>query len=389
MNSDDFKKSPSGRLVPTISGCMAFVPNPMPPTIIDLARLALPLSKAMLAVGELGGLGQALPDPQLLIRPFSRVEAIASSKIEGTVTSVPELLILELAPNAPRVRNDTREVHNYTRALNHGLGLLPTLPISSRFFCELHKVLLDGVRDERGVSVRTGELKQDQNWIGAKSIQNARFVPPPPDESKKALGELEKYIHQTGENDELPLLIKLALIHYQFEAIHPFPDGNGRLGRLLIPLLLCERKVMAHPLLYLSAYFERHNDEYIDRMFEVSRRGFWDSWIEFFLEGVERSARNGIKKANALKSLHTQYSARVRSTRSSGLLGKLVDSLFSVPAITVPYAMKELHISYNAAKHNLNRLVELKIITPAIRDERPQWFFAQEIMGVTSAPDNE
>lgn len=387
MNAEDFKNSPSGRLVPTIEKALAFVPNPLPPPKLDYAKLAGALADASRAIGALDGLGQALPNPRLLVQSFSRVEAVASSKIEGTVTSIPELLTLEISPNAPRVRNDTREVNNYSRALRHGLRLLPTLPISNRFFCELHRVLMDGVRDERGMQVVPGETKKQQNWIGGRLIQNARFVPPPPAEATIALGELEKYINEKDRDDDPFLLIKLAMVHYQFEAIHPFPDGNGRVGRLIIPMMLCERKAMTHPLLYLSSYLERHNDEYIDRMYEVSRSGAWEEWIEFFLRGTAASARNGIKRANALLALHKKYMEQVQSVRSSGLLAKLINSLFASPATTIPHAVKELGISYNAAKNNIQKLVDLRILTPEIEDERPQWFFGLEIISTMAAND--
>jgi Fic family protein len=385
MNADEFKASPSGKLIPTIDGASAFVPNPLPPPKLDYGRLAAPLADASRAIGALDGLGLALPDPRLLVRSFSRVEAVASSKIEGTVTSIPELLTLEVSPETARVRNDTREVNNYSRALTRGLDLLPTLPISNRFFCELHSVLMDGVRDERGMQVVPGETKTRQNWIGGRLIQNARFVPPPPAEATTALGELEKYINQKdGENDPF-LLIKLALIHYQFEAIHPFPDGNGRVGRLIIPMILCERKAMAHPLLYLSAFLEKNNDEYIDRMLEVSKTGAWEEWIEFFLRGVAASARNGTKRANALLDLHKKYMQKVQSARSSGLLAKLINTLFAAPATTIPHAVTDLGISYNSAKNNIQKLIELHILVPHIEEERPQWFFAPEIIGTMNA----
>ncbi|HKQ44972.1 MAG TPA: Fic family protein [Rhizomicrobium sp.] len=387
MNPEQFKNSPSGRLVPTIEGQSAFVPNPLPPPKLDYARLAAPLAAASRAIGALDGLGQALPDPKLLVRSFSRVEAVASSKIEGTVTSIPELLTLEISPNAPRVRNDTREVHNYSRALRHGLHLLPNLPVSNRFFCELHGVLMEGVRDERGMPVVPGKPKTRQNWIGGRLIQNARFVPPPPIEAVECTSDLEKYINAEDGEDDPFLLIKLALIHYQFETIHPFPDGNGRVGRLILPIMLCGRKAMTQPLLYLSSYFERHNDEYIDRMFEVSRSGAWEEWIEFFLRGVAASAKNGINRANALIALHKKYMGRIQSARSSGLLAKLTNSLFTVPATTIPYAMKETKISYNAAKNNIQKLVELGIIVPEMGDDRPQWFFGTEIIATMNAND--
>jgi Fic family protein len=194
-------------------------------------------------------------------------------------------------------------------------------------------------------------------------------------------------MHEGG--GDIPLLIKLALIHYQFEAIHPFPDGNGRIGRLLIPLILCEQKAMSQPLLYLSTFFEKNYNKYIDLMYDVSRSGAWLPWILFFLEGVELCARNAIKKSHDLQDLHLDYINRIQSARSSALLGKLVDTLFDVPAITIPYAKGELNITYNSAKNNLGRLVQLGIVRPQVtRVARPQWFFAEDIMTIASADES-
>jgi Fic family protein len=383
MNPDDFKNSPSGQLVPTIDRCMAFVPNPLPPKGLDLAKLIKPLEMSVGALGELSGVGRTLPDPELLVRPFSRVEAVASSKIEGTVSPTPELLMLERSPDAP-VRSDTREVNNYNRALRRGLRRLSDLPLSKRLFCELHGILLEGVSIDRGAKIVPGELKKNQNWIGSRSIQTARFIPPPPKEAMDTLDELEKFIHA---DDELPLLIKLALVHYQFEAIHPFPDGNGRVGRLIIPLMLSEKGAMSQPLLYVSTFFEKNYDEYIDRMFNVSRSGDWNGWTEFFLRAIHQSSLNALKKAHAIQDLYKRYMTTVRSARSSVLLTKLIDALFVVPAITIPYAEKSLGISYNSAKAHIQRLTELQILVPNVGDERPQWYFALEIIDLVNSQD--
>jgi len=387
MKADEFRNSPSGYLVPTIKGAMAFVPNPLPPPVIDLALLTMPLARATHALGELSGIGRTLPNPHLLIRPFTRVEAIASSKIEGTVTTMQELLFLEAEINSAGARTDTREVNNYTRALEQGLKRVKELPLSKRLICELHKTLLDGVVAERGGHFTPGEFKTEQNWIGARTIENARFIPPPPALAVEGISDLEKYIHEEGRN--IPLLINLAMIHYQFETIHPFPDGNGRVGRLIIPLILCERKAMSQPLLYLSTFFEKNYDRYIDSMFEVSRSGAWTAWITFFLEGVEEAAKNAVKKSHALQDLHKIYFSKIQAARSSALLGKLIDSLFYIPAMTIPVAMVETNISYNSAKNNIRRLIDLGILTPRHvlnRPPRPQWFFAEEIMKITNEP---
>lgn len=388
MNQNDFKSSPSGHLVPTIDNCFAFVPDPLPPRGIDLGRLSALSAEASHAVGELSGIGRTLQDPDILIKPISRAEAVASSKIEGTVTPANELLMLELSQNVAHARSDTREVHNYNRALIHGLRRINEFPFSKRLFCELHTILMQGVALGRGAHTVPGEFRKEQNWIGARTIQNARFVPPPPSEVLRALDALEQFSNQ--ETSDLPLLVQLAMIYYQFETIHPYPDGNGRVGRLLIPLLLGERRAMSKPLLYLSSYFEKHYNSYIDLMLAVSKTGAWEDWISFFLKAVISSAKDAMDRINALQDLRHEYIRRVQTARSSALLTKIIDQLFMIPATTVPYAVDELNVSYNSAKNILGRLTELKIVTPDKRDVRPQWFFAYEIMRVAredGAPD--
>jgi Fic family protein len=385
MDPESFRNTPAGRLVPTINGVMAFVPAPLPPPNLDLAQLTVAIHDATLALGELSGVGRTLPNPHLLIRPFSRVEAVASSKIEGTVTTLPELLMLEITADQTKARNDTREINNYTKALQYGLKRLPDLPLSKRLLGEIHEVLLENAAPNRGGHIRPGEYKKDQNWIGGRMIQTARFVPPPPAEALQAMDDLEKFIH--AQIDWLPLLVKLALIHYQFEAIHPFPDGNGRVGRLLIPLMLCEHKAMSQPLLYLSVYFEKNYDQYIDLMFDVSKSGKWEPWIAFFLRGIEHSARNAIAKAQALQDLHHRTMKEIQKARSSALLARIVDSLFEVPVTTIPHIVTEIGLSYNAAKNNVQRLQEMGIIVPIETGERTQWFYAPEIGKIASAPD--
>ena len=386
MNPDEFSNSPTGRIIQTLQGVSAFLPNPLPPPFLDIGSLARPLERATLALGQLSGIGQTLPNPHLLIRPFKRVEAVASSKIEGTVTTLPELLMLEVEKNAQNARSDTREVRNYTFALDHGLKRLKDLPVSKRLVQEMHKILLTNVNPDRGAHFVPGEFKKDQNWIGARLIQNARYVPPPPTHTMTCMDDLEKYIHS---DSSAPLLVQLALIHYQFEAIHPFPDGNGRVGRLLIPLILCEKKALTQPLLYLSTFFEKHYDKYIDLMLNVSKSGQWEKWIEFFLQGVASSANNAIKKSTQLQELHKEFLGKVRSARASGLLAKLVDELFDVPATTVPHAMKDLNISYNSAKNNLKKLKDLGIIREGEKNVRPQWYFSDQIMQVSFRENDE
>lgn len=381
MNPDDFKNSKTGKLVPTIKG-FAFLPNPVPPDLLDLALLIPSLSRAERALGELSGIGRTLQNPFLLVRPFMRREAVASSKIEGTVTDLPQLFLFELDQTSTRAPSDAKEVWNYVRALEFALAELDRLPVSGRLIKETHRILMRGVESHRGGHIVPGEYRTDQNWIGARSIENARFVPPPPQEVENAMSDLEKYIHQ--DDAETPLLVRLALIHYQFEAIHPFPDGNGRVGRLLIPLILCARKEISQPLLYLSPYFEKNYDEYIDHMLTVSQYGLWERWIEFFLNGVEETCNDAIEKARALQDLQDQYLEKVQRARSSALLGRLITLLFEHPTITIPYAAERLQITYNAAKNNIERLVADKIVRPGADQERPKFFFADAIIDILS-----
>jgi cell filamentation protein, protein adenylyltransferase len=377
MNPEEFQDSKTGKLVPTLKG-MAFVPNPLPPPLIDLALLVPLVSRAERALGELSGIGRTLPNPYLLIRPFMRREAVASSKIEGTVTTLSQLLLFEVDEETNRAPGDAREVLNYVRALEYSLKRLDELPISARLIREAHRILLANVQSNRGAQIIPGEFRKDQNWIGAKLIENARYVPPPPQEVPEVMSALEKYIN--GKDEEIPTLIQLALIHYQFEAIHPFPDGNGRVGRLLIPLILCERKEISQPLLYMSSYFEKNYEDYIDRMLAISKMGLWTSWISFYLEGIEETCKDAITRAQSLQTLQKSYYGKIQRARSSALLGQLIDLLFEHPAITVPYAAERLQISYNAAKNNISRLVEAKILRPSGGEGRPMVFVAPDIV---------
>lgn len=382
MNPDDFAGSPSGGLVPTIDGVMAFVPHPLPPSDLNLTDLISPLTRAAQVLGELSGIGRTLPNPYLLLRPFMRREAVASSKIEGTVTTLSELLVYEAGSDSG-VSADTIEVRNYTRALEQGIQRLSQIPVSTRLMLELHETLMSGVRAGRGAHITPGEFKRDQNWIGARLIQNARFVPPPPSFTPSLMSALENYMH-SSEFDNFPLIVQLALIHYQFETIHPFPDGNGRIGRLLIPLILAEKRHMSHPLLYISPYIEKHYERYIDLMYNVSRNGNWVDWIGFFVEAVEASCVDAIKKAKAIQDLYADYREIIQKARSSALLPKIIDDLFNVPAVTIPSVQNHLNISYNAAKNNIERLIECGILSRINDDQRPTWFFAMGIISVSN-----
>lgn len=379
MNPEDFKSPLAGRLVPTTSGCMAFVPAPLPPPSLDLESLVPVIARATQALGELSGVGRTLQNPYLLIRPFMRKEAVASSKIEGTVTNLSELFVFEANEQTSQTPSDAREVFNYVRALEGALAQLADLPISTRLLRDAHKRLLTGVASHRGSSIVPGEFRHDQNWIGARLIQNARFVPPPHLQAIEAMSDLEKYIND--DSSSLPLVIKMALVHYQFETIHPFPDGNGRVGRLLMPLMLCASKQISQPLLYLSSFLERNYDTYIDHMLKVSTNGKWEAWIEFFLTGIESMSKDAITKAQSLQDLENRYLGMIQQARSSALLAKIIGFLFENPALTIPSLSHRLSISYNASKNNVARLAEHGIL----RDSNighPKVWFAEEIIDI-------
>lgn len=387
MNLDRFQNSPTGRLLKVGQGeavYWAFVPHPLPARLsLDDAELVHTLSEADRALGELAGLGRTMPNPHLLIGAFVRREAVLSSRIEGTQTDIIDLYAYEAKQPAlpgfrpPPPRSDMQEVLNYVHALEYGRGRLSTLPVSLRLMRELHERLIEGVRGEQAYP---GEFRHSQNWIGRPgcNLNEADFVPPPVPEMHQALDAFEKYLH--GE-DAYPPLMRLAFIHYQFEAIHPFVDGNGRIGRLLISLLLVHWDLLPLPLLYLSAFFERHRQDYYDLLLAVSERGVWRDWLLFFLRGVAEQARDAIIRAKRLQDLRLEWHQRVSQARASALLPRLVDSLFVSPLLTIPQAQRILGVrAYRSAKNNVEKLVEVGILQQMGESSRGKVFIAEEIL---------
>ncbi len=267
------------------------------------------------------------------------------------------------------------------RAMDHGLGRLGELPVCLRLIGELHSVLLRGVR---GDSERPGEFRTVQNYIGRRvdGLRNARFVPPPPAELEKCLQDLERYLNpQEGTAAaELPLLIRLALVRYQFEAIHPFRDGNGRVGRLLIPLILCNEQRMRSPTLFVSSYLDRHRDEYVDRMLCVSQRGEWSAWVQFFLQGVVESAQESIERVAGLLALRDEYHGQFHSARSSALLLKLIDALFGQPSMTIARAAEVLEVTAASASANIQKLEAAGILKEVTGRKRDRMYIAPRIL---------
>ncbi|MGE0445575.1 MAG: Fic family protein [Vicinamibacterales bacterium] len=367
--------------MPTTGQALAFVPDPMPEEL-DLGRAEIRLlSEADYALGRLAGSAGRLVNPYLIGQPLLRREAILSSRIEGTFTTPEQLVLLEAGVTPPaqdaRASEDTREVLNYVHAMERGLELLRTIPVSLRLLREVHGVLLDGVR---GGEDQPGQFRTVQNYIGSgqASIAEARFVPPPVAEMQEALAAWERDLHR--EPDPLPLLVRLAVAHYQFEAIHPFRDGNGRVGRLLIPLLLCAHQRLSDPLLYMSAYFDRHRERYMDLLLRVSTHGAWREWVGFFLQGVAECALDGQRLTDGLLALRERYHEMIRSARSSALSGKLIDDLFRVPSITIGRAAELLEVTPAAASYNLRKLVDLRIVAEVTGRTRGQVFVAREIL---------
>lgn len=359
MRREVFSEMAPGRLVKTIADQPAFVPANLPP-VIDFNAIGLSLAEAMQAVGELRGACRRLRNPAILIAPLQRREALTSSAMEGTFTTEDELVLAQRDDERAQ-DNSTREVSNYIRALNTSLEMLKTLPISHRIIKEAHRILLSGLSAARGAQKRPGEYKQDQNWIGGRTIDVARYVPPPRDETQHCMDALETYINREDRRSPPPL-IDLAFVHYQFEAIHPFADGNGRVGRMLISLMAVESGLLEIPALYISPALEHDKDRYIDLMFAISTQNRWHDWLNFFFERTVESCRGTIATIDRLISLEDEYRSQAHKAMRTGKAGTLVEHLFERPAITVGDAEKLLGVTYAAARNVIERLVAIGIL---------------------------
>lgn len=389
MKTSDFVAEAPGKLVlehGSRGEFLAYIPDPLPPRLdLNLETISR-LADATLALGELRGRGRSLPNPHLLIGPFLGREAVSSSRIEGTITDLRQLVLFEADRIEDGHADDHQEVANYVRALTYGLERLTTLPVSLRLLRELHERLMAG---GRGENKRPGEFRDCQNMIGrsGQPPAQARFVPPPVSAMRTALDDFEKYVARRPSG--YTSLIDLALIHYQFETIHPFLDGNGRLGRLLISLLLIERGLLTQPLLYLSSYFERNRDEYMDCLLNVSRRGAWAAWIDFFLTGVARQSRAAVGRCDALIALRDCYRESARRATNSVKTQELVDWLFVQPAFTVRHAAEHLKIASTAANRLIDRLVKLEILEEATGKQRNRVFIASGIIETMERDDED
>ena len=377
MDIDLFNQRAAGRLVETIQGVRAFVPDALPPEV-DLSAVFAEYGNAMSGIGALRAKMAQLRNPQLVIRPLQRREALLSSAMEGTYTTSDELALLEAGVD-DGTRPDTREVLNYSTALSHAVRLMQELPICQRLIRETHAKLMRQLPQGRGGNKKPGEYKQDQNWIGGATPQTARFVPPPPAEANSAMDDLETFVNRHPNDDTQPLL-EAALVHYQFEAIHPFADGNGRVGRILIPLLLHSRGIIDGPYFYPSASLAIRKDEYIDRMFNVSARGEWEAWIRFFLQICHDTCTTSISLVDNLIELQNRYRESAMSKFRSNNVLILIDQLFMTPVVSAPSVRELLGVTHRAARMTIGNLEEIGVLEKVKGPSMPEYFAARAIL---------
>jgi Fic family protein len=358
----------------------AFVPDSLPPALDWTPRLIRLLSEADRLIGNLAGEGGRLPNPHILMRPFTRREAVLSSKIEGTQATLGELLAAEAGIAVDRSPDDLREVGNYVVALEHGISRLKELPICVRLIRELHEKLMTNVR---GHHATRGQFRKIQNWIGkpGSSPETASFVPPPPDQVEPCLAAWEKFLHDS----DLPPLVIIALAHYQFEAIHPFLDGNGRVGRLLITLFLIERRILPTPFLYLSAFFEASRRDYYDGLRGVSERGAWQDWIEYFLFGVARMSEDALSRAARINAKLAEWQKSVAGESTKTPL-RVVELLGANPFVTAKGCAQKMGVAFTTAQRAIERLERLGIVQQVGTAKRDRVYCAKALLDILEEP---
>jgi Fic family protein len=359
----------SGRYVRQLEGYSAFIPEPLPPDPpieMDDGMRRL-LSRADRALGRLDGVASVLPNPDLFVAMYVRHEAVLSSQIEGTQSTLGDVLEFEAAGRRDSRPKDVEEVVNYVGALNYGLERLNGFPLCLRLLREIHERLLEGVRGQHRTP---GEFRTSQNWLGPEGclLSEADYIPPPPHEMKDSLGNLEEFLH---DEESFPVLIHCAMAHAQFETIHPFLDGNGRVGRLLITLLLCQRGVLGRPLLYLSYYLRAHRAMYYDRLTAVRNDGDWEAWIKFFLRGVYETSESATATARDILALREAHRERIGREYTGSAYGlRLLDYLYERPLLTIGMARKELGCAYTTASNLIERFAGLGILVETTGRQR-------------------
>ncbi|MBD2003845.1 MULTISPECIES: Fic family protein [Cyanophyceae] len=351
----------TGQYVKQVEGYRAFIPTPLPPDppIAMDAELIRLMSDADRSLGRLDGATSILPNPDLFVAMYVRQEAVLSSQIEGTQSTLEDVLEFEIDANGQEHPKDIQEVVNYVNAMRYGLERLKELPMCLRLIKEIHAKLLEGVR---GSERTPGEFRKSQNWIGSSgcNLAKASFVPPPVSEMHQALGNLEKFLHDTTS---LPVLIQCGLAHAQFETIHPFLDGNGRIGRLLITFLLCQRGILQRPLLYLSHYLKFHRTEYYDRLMAIRTDGDWEGWLKFFLRGIYEVSQSATATARSildLREVHREVIGHLTGGSNYGL--RLLDLLFAQPIVNVRLVEEYLQCAYVTASKIVEQFAELGLL---------------------------
>ena len=361
-------------------GFSAFIPNPLPPKppLKYNDDINLLVEKANRALGRLDGATYMLPNPDLFLYMYVKKEAVLSSQIEGTQASLADLLEYEGEHGNNYRIDDVKEISNYVNAMDYGLERLKELPLSLRLIREIHAKLLQGTR---GGHKAPGEFRTSQNWVGGTKPSNARFVPPPAQEVMSCMGALEKFIYDN--KDTTPPLIKAGLVHAQFETIHPFLDGNGRVGRLLITFMLCHNRVIEKPLLYLSLYFKQFRDEYYERLTAIRRDGDWEGWLKFYLQGIYDISTQATTAAKLIMDLQAEHRQMVNSlSKASPSAVKLLDLLYQQPIVSVAYVSKELGFSSPAARKAINNLERLGILREISGKKRNRLYLYYAYMSI-------
>lgn len=382
--SEKDQSSRAGRYISQPSGYRAYHPAPLPPSppVAVEGELLRLLSDADRALARLDAVSTFLPNPDLFVATYVRHEAVLSSQIEGTQSTLEDVLAYEADATHNRAPKDVNEVVNYVRAMNHGLRRLSELPLSLRLLREIHKELMQNVR---GGERTPGEFRTSQNWIGppGSTLKNAAFVPPPAHELMKFLGDLERFFHD--RKMDTPLLIQCGLAHAQFETIHPFLDGNGRVGRLLITLMLCEARALAQPLLYLSHYLKANRTEYYDRLTAIRERGDWEGWLRFFLRGVAQVSVQASETARNIVALRELQRANYASNANAL---KLIDALFEKPFVTVTKCSEILGVSYLTANKLVAQFEKSGMLNEVTGWDRNRVFRFQPFLALFSAEAN-
>jgi len=375
------KRGPTGRYRESTTGgetVRAFVPDPLPPALhFDLSgQRQVLLEQALLACGRLDGLSALLPDRELFLYTYVRREAILSSQIEGTQSSLSDLLLFEIEEQPGALVEDVVAVSNYVAALEHGVSRLDGgFPLSNRLMREVHEKLL---ARGRGAEKGPGEFRRTQNWIGGTRPGNAHFVPPPPESVEGCMADLERFVHDDGAN--FPVLVRAAAAHVQFETVHPFLDGNGRVGRLMIALLLHESRVLSQPLLYLSLYFKRNRTEYYRLLDAVRSDGDWETWLEFFLTGVAETAGGAVETMHRLLALFREDESRVSQGAAS--LVRLYHALRAHPVANITELARRSETSFPTASAGIEKLVDLGIAREITGNQRNRVFAYVRYMAI-------